>query len=74
MVVTSKLVLMIVTVTAVIVSAPAAALAQGGAVPINNGTFAKFVKASSNFASYMKQHPADSSLDDGSYDNEPMRH
>ena len=32
----------------------AAALAQGGAVPINNGTFAKFVKASSNFESYMK--------------------
>jgi hypothetical protein len=70
MIATSKLALMIVTVTAAIVSAPARAGAQGGPVPINSGTLAKFIKASSNFASYMKQHPADANLDDASYDNE----
>ena len=72
----SKLALMIATVTATIVSGPASAGAQGGAsdvvtrVPINTGTFAKFMKASSNFASYMKQHPADAeNIGDSSYDN-----
>jgi hypothetical protein len=72
---TSKLALMIATVSAAIVSASASARAQGGAavtvtrVPINNGTFAKFMKASSNFASYMKQHPAEADLGDSSYDS-----
>ena len=77
MIVTSKLALMIATLTAAFISAPASAGAQGGAsaaspapVPINSGTFAKFMKASSNFASYMKQHPADANLGDASYDNE----
>jgi hypothetical protein len=70
MIATSKLALMIVTVAAAIVSAPARAGAQGGSVPINNSTFAKFTKASSNFASYMKQHPGDANLGDASYDNE----
>jgi hypothetical protein len=72
----SKLALMVATVTAAIVSAPASAGAQGGAnvvatrVPINTGTFAKFMKASSSFASYMKQHPADAeNIGDSSYDN-----
>ena len=77
MLATPKLALMIVTITAAVASAPATAGAQGGSsaasptsVPINNGTFAKFMKASSNFASYVKQHPEDSTLDDSSYDNE----
>jgi hypothetical protein len=76
MLATSKLALMIVTATAAIVSTPAPARAQGGSstgssapVPINSGTFAKFVKASSNFASYMKLHPADADLGDSAYDN-----
>jgi hypothetical protein len=77
MIATSKLALMIATLTAAFISAPAPADAQGGSsaasptpVPINSGTFAKFMKASSNFASYMKEHPADADLGDASYDNE----
>ena len=73
---TSKLALMIATLTAAIVSAPASAGAQDGSyaivtrVPINTGTFAKFMKASSSFASYMKQHPAEAeNIGDSSYDN-----
>jgi hypothetical protein len=72
----SKLALMIVTATAAIVTTAAPARAQGGSsavtptsVPINSGTFAKFMKASSNFAAYMKEHPADADLGDSSYDN-----
>ncbi len=77
MIATSKLALMIATLTAAIISAPASAGAQGGSsaapptpVPINGGTFAKFMKAASNFASYMKQHPSEATLGDSSYDNE----
>lgn len=77
MIAASKLALMIATLTAAMISAPASAGAQGGSsaapptpVPINSGTFAKFMKASSNFASYMKQHPAEANLGDASYDNE----
>ena len=77
MVATSKLALMIATLTAAFIVAPVAADAQGGSsaapptpVPINSGTFAKFMKASSSFASYIKQHPADATFGDSSYDNE----
>jgi hypothetical protein len=72
----SKLALMVATLTAAIVSAPASAGAQGGAsvtvtrVPINTGTFAKFMKASSSFSTYVKQHPAEAeNIGDSSYDN-----
>ena len=72
----SKLALMIVTASAAIVSTAAPGRAQGGKsavtptpVPINSSTFAKFMKASSNFAAYMKQHPADADLGDSAYDN-----
>ena len=77
MIATSKLALMIATLTAAIISAPAPAGAQGGSsappptpVPINSGTFAKFMKSSSSFASYIKQHPADATFGDSSYDDE----
>ena len=77
MIAVSKLALMIATVAAAMVSTSSPARAQGGAsaaspppVPINSGTFAKFMKASANFASYMKQHPSDANLGDASYDNE----
>jgi hypothetical protein len=74
---TSKLALMITTLTAAFIVAPAPAGAQGGSsaapptpVPINSGTFAKFMKASSSFASYIKQHPAEATFGDSSYDDE----
>ena len=74
---TPKLALMFVIVTSAVVSAPASAGAQSGSssaavtpVPINSATFAKFMKASANFSSYMKAHPADADLGDASYDNE----
>jgi hypothetical protein len=77
MIARSKLALMIATLTAAFILAPAPASAQGGSsaapptpVPINSGTFAKFMKASSSFASYIKQHPADATFGDSSYDNE----
>ncbi|HEY2895673.1 MAG TPA: hypothetical protein VGJ12_00950 [Gemmatimonadaceae bacterium] len=73
---TSKLALMMATLTAAIVSASASAGAQDDAsvtvtrVPINTGTFTKFMKASSSFASYVKQHPAEAeNIGDSSYDN-----
>jgi hypothetical protein len=76
MLATSKLALIIATATAAIASAAAPARGQGDAsavittpVPINSGTFAKFMKASSNFAAYIKQHPADADIGDSSYDN-----
>jgi hypothetical protein len=77
MIATSKLALMIATLTAALISAPASAGAQGGSsappptpVPINSGTFAKFMKASSSFASYIRQHPADATFGDSSDANE----
>ena len=76
MMASSKLALMIVTVAAAIISAPALARAQNAKsaetptlVPINSGTFAKFMKASSNFASYVKQHPDKKDLDDAEFEN-----
>lgn len=76
MMIRSKLALMIVTVAAAIVSAPALARAQDAKstetptpVPINNTTFAKFMKASSNFATYVKQHPDEKDIDDAEFDN-----
>jgi hypothetical protein len=77
MIATSKLALMIATLTAAFISVPPSVGAQGSAsaapptpVPINSGTFAKYMKASSSFASYIKQHPADATFGDSSYDNE----
>jgi hypothetical protein len=77
MIATSKLALMIAAVTAAFILVPAPAGAQGGSsaapptpVPINSGTFAKFMKASSSFASYIKQHPAEATFGDSSYDDE----
>lgn len=76
MIAVSKLVPMIALVAAAMVSAPAFAGAQDDAsaavkvrVPINNSTFAKFKKASANFAAYVKQHPDDKDIGDTEFDN-----
>jgi hypothetical protein len=67
----SKLTLMFATISAALALAPASALGQGGAsaasstsVPINESTFAKYLKATSNYVAYMKQHPGEANKED----------